>query len=194
MKNQGNDRYKDIIASIRRPSRYLGNERNIIVKDPEAVSMTFALAFPDLYEIGMSNLGLAILYHLLNSNDEISAERVFAPWPDFADELQRRKLLLGSLETGRYLKDFDIIGFSIPFELCFTNIINMLKLGGIEPLAEERGESLPLVIGGGPQAANPEPIADLFDAILFGEGEEIVPRICEDFLHWKKHGGRKEDL
>ena len=194
MTKSNNERYKDVIANIRRPSRYLGNERNIIIKDPKTVSMTFALAFPDLYEIGMSNLGLAILYHLLNSHDEIAAERVFAPWPDFALELEKRKLLLGSLETGRYLKDFDIVGFSIPFELCFTNILNMMKLGGIEPLAEKRGENLPLVIGGGPQAANPEPIAELFDAILFGEGEEVVPRICEDFIHWKKTGGSKEDL
>ena len=158
-------------ASIIRPSRYLGNEINSIRKDPSAVEVSVALAFPDVYEIGMSHLGLKILYHLLNAHPWLAAERVFTPWVDMEEAMRRNSYPLTSLESGRPLSSFDVVGFSLQHELCYTNILTMLDLSGIPFEAERRTGAHPLIIAGGPACFNPEPVADLFDAVVIGDGE-----------------------
>jgi len=166
-------------AHISRPSRYLGNEINAIRKDPTTTEVSIALAFPDVYEVGMSHLGLKILYQILNSKDWLAAERVFCPWVDLERELGERKIPLHSLETGRPLSEFDIVGFSLQHELCLTNVLTMFNLSGIPFLSEQRPRFSPLIIAGGPACFNPEPGAQLFDAILIGDGEEATVEICQ---------------
>ena len=166
-------------SRIRRPSRYLGDEINAVKKDPATTELHMALAFPDVYEVGMSHLGLKILYHILNSHDWIAAERVFSPWVDLEKELRQRGIPLTTLESGRALSEFDIIGFSLQHELSFTNVLNMLNLSGIPFLSEERDCSFPLIIAGGPACFNPEPVAPFFDAIVIGDGEEATIEICK---------------
>ncbi len=169
------------LSSVRRPSRYLGNEINAVKKDWATVSLKVCLAYPDAYEIGMSNIGLSILYHLLNDQPEIACERVYAPWTDMEKELRQRHLPLTSLESGVPLGDFDILGISIPYELTYTNILTLLDLAGIPFTSRERlnsGKRYPLILGGGTGAFNPEPVADFFDAILIGDGEDALLEIC----------------
>jgi radical SAM family uncharacterized protein/radical SAM-linked protein len=177
-------------SRITRPSRYLGDEIHTVVKNPADVDVSIALAFPDVYEIGMSHVGLKILYHLLNAETWVSAERVFVPWVDLGHELKRRNLPLTSLESERPLAEFDIIGFSLQHELCYTNILSMLDLAGIPFLAEQRGSKEPLIIAGGPACFNPEPVAALFDAILVGDGEEAAVAMCSAVREWKRAGGK----
>jgi radical SAM family uncharacterized protein/radical SAM-linked protein len=165
-------------SGIQRPGRYIGGEVNAVRKNPENVDVTMALAFPDVYEIGMSHLGLKILYEILNRYAWLAAERVFCPWADMERELSARSIQLYGLETGRPLSRFDIVGFSLQHELCFTNVLTMLKLGGIGLEAAERGDQWPLVLAGGPACFNPEPIAGVFDAIVLGDGEEVSVEIC----------------
>jgi radical SAM family uncharacterized protein/radical SAM-linked protein len=165
-------------SHIKRPSRYIGNEINSIRKDSTAVEVSIALAFPDVYEVGMSHLGLKILYHTLNSHIWLAAERVFSPWTDLEKELRERRLPLPTLESGRPLLDFDIIGFSLQHELSFTNVLNILHLSGIPFLSEQRDDSFPLIIAGGPACFNPEPVADFFDTMVIGDGEEAALEIC----------------
>jgi len=185
---------ESILPLVRRPSRYLGKELFSVIKNPQTVDLRFALAFPDLYEVGMSYLGMKILYHILNQRQEVWAERVFTPAPDMARMLKDRSTPLSSLESGTPLKDFDILGFSLPYELGYTNVLNMLSLGGIPLRAEERGEADPLVIAGGPCTFNPEPMAAFFDALVIGDGERVIEEICDHWLTWKKTGGRRSDL
>jgi radical SAM family uncharacterized protein/radical SAM-linked protein len=177
-------------SRIKHPSRYLGGETHAIAKDPADVEVSIALAFPDVYEIGMSHVGLKILYHILNSLSWVSAERVFAPWVDLEQELKRRALPLTSLESERPLSEFDLIGFSLQHELCYTNILSMLDLGGIPLFSEQRGSDEPLIIAGGPACFNPEPVAALFDAIVVGDGEEAAVHICRAVREWKRAGGK----
>ena len=184
----------DILKQIERPSRYLGNEVNAVAKDWNTASVRVALAFPDMYEIGMSHLGLSFLYSILNNNDYFLAERVFAPASDLEHLLVERKQPLTSLESDKPLEAFDIIGFSLQYELSYTNVINMLKLGNIPLCASQRDHNRPLVIGGGPCAFNPEPLAEFFDAFLVGDGEEAVIRIAETVKSWKESGGSKREL
>ena len=179
---------KPWFSKIIHPSRYLGEEINAIRKDPSSVEVSIALAFPDVYEIGMSHLGLKILYHILNSQNWVSAERVFAPWVDLESEHKTRKIPLASLESSRPLSEFDIVGFSLQHELCYTNILTMLDLAGIPLLSEERGSKDPLIIAGGPAVFNPEPVATIFDAIVVGDGEEVALSICQDVREWKLDG------
>ncbi len=169
---------QDWFSGIQRPARYIGGEVNAVRKDPESVDVTMALAFPDVYEIGMSHLGIKILYDILNKYEWLAAERVFCPWTDMEKELSARSIALGSLETGRPLCRFDILGFSLQHELCFTNLLTMLNLGGIDFEAAERMDRWPLVIAGGPACFNPEPVAGLFDAFVIGDGEEVSVEIC----------------
>jgi radical SAM family uncharacterized protein/radical SAM-linked protein len=183
-----------ILPLVRRPSRYLGKELFSTIKDPQTVDLRFALAFPDLYEVGMSYLGMKILYHILNQRPEVWAERVFAPALDMTRLLQGRSILLSSLESGRPLKDFDILGFSLPYELGYTNVLNMLSLGGIPVWTEGRREGDPLVIAGGPCTFNPEPMSGFFDALVIGDGEKVIEEICDVWLAWKKIGGKRVDL
>jgi radical SAM family uncharacterized protein/radical SAM-linked protein len=173
-------------SRIERPSRYIGEEINSIKKDPAGVDVRFALAFPDTYEVGMSHLGLKILYQLLNGEDWVLAERVFCPWTDMERELRNRRMRLPTIESGRSLSSFDIIGFSLQHELSFSNVLTMLDLAGIPFLSEEREELFPLIIAGGPACFNPEPVASIFDAFVIGDGEEAALEICK-LLRRAKH-------
>ena len=173
-------------SDIRRPGRYLGNEINAVRKDPLNVEVTMALAFPDVYEVGMSHLGLKILYHILNRHAWISAERVFAPWVDLEPYLRQTKRPLTSLETETPLADFDILGFSLQHELCYTNVLNMLDLSGIPLFSAERTDDHPLIVAGGPACFNPEPVAPFLDAVVIGDGEEVAPAICRVVREAKK--------
>jgi len=182
-------------AGIRRPGRYIGEEIHSIRKDPSSVEVSIVLAFPDVYEVGMSHLGLKILYHILNSSDWIAAERVYSPWVDMEHELRARGLGLATIESGRSVRDFDILGFSLQHELTLTNVLTMLQLAGIPFLSRERGSSFPLIITGGPACFNPEPMALLFDAIVIGDGEESALEICRRVRESKRGSGRsRQDL
>ena len=188
------ERLEKVLQTIEKPGRYTGGERNARRKDPGNVRLKVALVFPDVYEIGMSYLGQKILYHILNERPDILAERVFAPWPDFERGLRGEGLPLYSLENRIPLKDFDIIGVSLLYELNYSNILTVLDLGGIAVRASERDGRAPIVVAGGPAAFNPEPVADLFDAILFGDGEEAFPEICDRVLLAKKSAASRADV
>ena len=183
-----------ILPLVEQPSHYLGSEINAIVKDPKDVRLRVALAFPDLYEVGMSHLGLQILYHRLNCQKGIAAERVFAPGVDLEAELRSRDMPLRSLETRTHLRAFDIIGFSLLYELNFTNILTMLDLASVPLYAKERDRSDPFVIAGGPCTFNPEPLADFFDAMVIGDGEEVLVALAQTWLEWKEGGGDRQAL
>ena len=186
---------QDILPLVERPSRYLGTEINCIKKDENKVKLRMALVFPDLYEIGTSHLGLNILYHILNSHEEIAAERVFVPGTDMEAYLRSSDIPLMSLESKKPLKDFDIIGFSLLYELNYTNVLNILDLAKIPFFSSERDSSYPLIIAGGPCACNPEPVADFFDAIVIGDGENVIMEISRSWLNWKEgFNGEKESL
>lgn len=184
----------DIIASVIKPTRYLGNEWNSIHKDLKDVEIRIALAFPDVYEVGMSHLGIKILYHLLNQQKGVYAERVFAPWVDMEKRMKENKIPLFSLETHSPIKEFDFIGFTLQYELSYTNIINMLDMSGIPLYSSERTEEHPFVIAGGPCAFNPEPLAEFIDFFVIGEGEEVILEIIEIYKEWKKNGGTRNDF
>lgn len=186
---------EDILPLVEKPSRYLGSEINSIRKNPETVKLRFALAFPDLYEIGTSHFGLQIIYHILNSRRDIAAERVFAPATDMEACLREFGIPLMSLESKIPLAQFDIIGFSLLYELNYSNVLTMLDLSGIPFRATKRDVSYPAVIAGGPCTCNPEPIADFFDAIVLGEGEKVVLEMSQAWIEWKEQGGlHKETL
>ncbi len=180
---------QDILAFVEKPSQYLGTEVNVVNKDPQSVDLRVALAFPDLYEIGTSHFGLQILYHILNQHPRISAERVFAPGLDMEDLLRSKDIPLGSLESGTPLEQFDIIGFSLLYELNYTNILSILELAGIPFLAEDRDDAYPVIIAGGPCMCNPEPVADFFDAVVVGDGEYVIQQMSDIFIESKKSHG-----
>ena len=176
--------YQELFRFVDKPGRYLGNERGAVRKDPRAVRLRFALAFPEVYEIAQSHLGLQVLYDLLNRRDDVYCERVYAPWLDMETELRRHGLRLASLESHTPLDRFHIVGFSLQYELTYTNILAMLDLGGIPLLASERAARDPLVIAGGPCAFNPEPIAPFLDAVVLGDGEEAVLEVADAYGDW----------
>ena len=184
-----------ILSLIENPSRYLGTEINRVKKDLNAVKLRMVLAFPDLYEIGTSHFGLQILYHLLNAHPDVAAERVFAPGLDFEKMLRRKHSPLLSLESQAPLKAFDIIGFSLLYELNYTNILTILELSNIPFRAADRAENDPLIIAGGPCTCNPEPVADFFDAIIIGDGETVSLQLAQTWIQWKdQKRPRKDDL
>lgn len=186
---------EQLLPFVSKASRYLGNEINAIKKDPETVDLTFAFAFPDVYEVGMSHLGMQILYHVLNSIPYIACERAFAPWPDDMEaEMKAAGLPLATLESGIPLRQCDIVGFSLEYELCYATVLRMLSLSGIPLKAAARDSSWPLIIAGGPSTCNPEPVADFFDAFVIGEGEEVLPELCRAYLRWKNSGDDKISL
>jgi radical SAM family uncharacterized protein/radical SAM-linked protein len=186
--------FDQILPCVSKPGRYIGNEVNMIRKDLDQIDVRVALVFPDVYEVGMSYLGFPILYHILNQQSGIYAERVFAPWVDMETLMRRHHLPLLSLETFTPLSQFDVIGFTLQYELHATTILNMLDLAGIPQWSKERS-GFPLVIAGGPSAFNPEPVADFFDAILIGDGEEAVVEIAEVVRTAKRQGlNRRETL
>jgi radical SAM family uncharacterized protein len=166
----------------------------MVVKDPERVSIRYAFAFPDIYEVGMSHLGLRILYHLINQRPDAYCERVFAPWADMEALLRADHVPLSTLETGTPLSAFDFVGFTLQYELSYTNVLTMLELGGIPLLAAEREDIHPFVMAGGPCAVNPEPLADFVDIFVIGEGEEVIQEILDHYLKWKSQGGGRLDF
>jgi radical SAM family uncharacterized protein len=168
-----------VLRRVIKPARYTGGEWNAVVKDWYKTPIRFALAYPDVYEVGMSNLGLMILYDILNKEEGILAERVYTPWMDMEREIRAAGLSLYSLETRHPLHQFDIVGFTLPYELNYTNILTMLDLGGIPLLAEERDDSYPLIIGGGTGTYNPEPLTAFFDLFVLGEGEEVILELLD---------------
>lgn len=174
-----------LLLKVRQPSVYIGNEINAIVKDHSTVDLKFVFAFPDTYEIGMSHLGLQIIYGILNGRPNIVAERAFTPWMDMEKILRENHIPLFSLETHTPLKEFDIIGFSLQHELCYTNVLNMLDLAGIPLKREDRNFSHPLIIAGGPSAFNPEPLSDFIDIYVVGDGEEKITELCNVFIKLK---------
>ena len=188
------ERLRKILPMVEKPGRYTGGETNSIKKDLNKVALKVALAFPDLYEIGVSNLGLQILYHILNSSDNIAAERVYSVWGDMEEKMRQEGVPLSSLESALPLSGFDIIGVSLQHELAFTNMLNMLDLGGVPLIASERGDRDPLVIAGGPSSFNPETSSDFIDAFLIGDGEEGLLEICDTFIKWKEKGGSRREL
>ncbi len=185
---------QDILPWVEQPSRYLGSEINRIRKDHDQVQLKFLLAFPDLYEIGTSHFGIQILYHLINRDQRMLAERVFAPGLDMAERMRSNHLPLASLESQTPAKKFDIIGFSLLYELNYTNVLAMLDLAGIPFKASDRDDDLPLVIAGGPCTVNPEPVAELFDAMVIGDGEIAIPAIADAWIKWQKGGSRDKLL
>lgn len=185
---------KNLLPLVSRPTRYLGGEVNASRKKIDRGIVRVALVFPDAYEIGMSHLGLQVIYGLLNAQRWITCERAFAPWFDMEALLCRRGIPLGTLESGAPLSTFDVVGFSLQYELCYTNVLNVLSLGGMPLLARERGKDMPIVIGGGPCTLNPEPLAPFFDAFCLGEGEEVALEVLELIRQWKEGGGDKDAL
>lgn len=177
-----------ILTSVQKPGRYAGGEYGQVIKDRAAVSARFAFCFPDTYEIGMSNLGVRILYHCLNLHERIWCERVYDPWVDMQEKMKEYDLPLTAVESGDPLSVFDFIGFTLQYEMSYTNVLNMLELGRVPIWARERGEHDPLVIGGGPCSYNPEPVADFFDLFNIGEGEEMLPEIVELYIAMRDEG------
>lgn len=178
--------FEELLDKVQKPGRYTGKEFNEIVKEEDASTVKIALTFPDLYEIGMSYLGFKILYEIINKRDGALAERVFSPAVDMEKLLRERQIPVFSLETYRPLNSFDIVGFTIQHELCYSNILNLIDLGQIPLRSEERKENNPLVIAGGPGAFNPEPLSRFIDLFVIGEGEEIIGEIIEVYKRWKE--------
>ena len=181
-----------ILSNVEKPTRYTGGELNAVLKDASQVDVRFGFCFADTYEIAMSHLGLKILYHTLNDRPDTWCERVFAPWTDMEAEMKEHGMKLFALESGDEITHFDILGFTLQYELCYSNIVNMLKLAGIPPLAADRDESFPILCAGGPCSYNPEPIADFFDFFMMGEGEESIHEVTDAYVAWKKSGKKNK--
>ena len=164
----------EILLSIEKPARYIGGEINMVQKDPGAVDVRFCMCFPDVYEIGMSHLGIQILYDMFNQWDDVYCERVYSPWVDLDEIMRKEHIPLFALESQEPIKDFDFLGITIQYEMCYTNILQVLDLSGIPLCAKDRTMEDPFVIGGGPCTYNPEPIADFFDMFYIGEGETVM--------------------
>lgn len=185
------DKIEKLLLNVKTPSRYIGGELNSVVKDKNKVDMRFAFCFPDTYEIGMSHLGMKILYSLTNERENFWCERVFAPDVDFEKLMRENDIPLYGLESLEPIKDFDFIGFTIQYEMCYTNILNMLDLAGLPVKAKDRTSLSPIVIGGGPCVCNPEPIAEFFDMFILGEGEEVNLEVYDLYVEMKKKGASK---
>ena len=180
-----------ILQYVQKPARYAGGELNCVVKDADKVDLRYAFCFPDLYEIGMSHLGMKILYSLVNSREDAWCERVFAPDTDMEEQMRKNNVPLFALESSDYIKDFDIIGFTLMYELSYTNVLNMLDLAGIPLKAEDRTELTPIICAGGPCACNPEPLADFLDIVFLGDGEESTMEVLDLLKKCKKEGKSK---
>ena len=182
-----------LFSKVQKATHYCGGELNSVIKNPEDVKIRYAFAFPDTYEVGMSHLGMKILYHILNKREDTYCERVFAPWIDMEEEMRKAGVPLFTNETHTPVKEFDFLGITLQYEMCYSNVLNMLELSGIPLLSSERGEDDPLVNGGGPCAYNPEPLADIFDFFTMGEGEDVIGELMDAFNEWKKEGGTRKD-
>ena len=184
----------DILCKVEKPSRYVGGELNQVIKDPKDVDIRFAFCFPDVYEVGMSHLGTRILYHTINLREDTYCERTFAPWPDMEELMRKNNIPLYTLETKDSLDKFDILGFTLQYEMSYTNILNMLDMSGIPFRASERGEDDPIIMAGGPCAYNPEPLCDIVDFFEIGEGEEMMNDVLDVYKKYKGKGKKKEFL
>ncbi len=182
------DNISSVLKSVEKPGRYIGGEYNRVVKDPAGVKCRFAFCFPDTYEIGMSNLGVRILYDVLNRDDDIWCERVYAPWLDMKQKMEQYAIPLTAAESGDPMSSFDFVAFSMQYELCYTTVLQMIRLAGFPIWASERTEDMPLIIGGGPCVYNSEPVAEFFDIINIGEGEEVLVEICKLYIQMKDNG------
>lgn len=182
----------EILLKIEKPARYIGNEVNSVMKDADEVEMRFAMCFPDVYEIGMSHLGIQILYDMFNQREDIWCERVYSPWTDLDKIMREEQIPLFGLESQDPVKDFDFLGITIQYEMCYTNILQILDLGQIPMLAKDRRREDPIVIGGGPCAYNPEPLAEFFDLFYIGEGETVYFELMDAYKEWKNSGRSRE--
>lgn len=183
-----------ILQYVQKPARYVGGELNSVIKDPDKVDIRYAFCFPDIYEIGMSHLGMKILYGLINDREDSWCERVFAPDVDMEEQMRKNNVPLFALESGDYIKNFDIIGFTLMYELCYTNVLNMLDLAGIPLYSKDRTELAPIICVGGPCACNPEPIADFVDIVFLGDGEDSTNAVLDLLKECKKKGATKQEF
>lgn len=188
------DKIEKFLPQVEKPARYFGGELNMVKKDPEKVDVRFAFCFPDVYEVGMSYLGLNIIYKLLNQRDDTYVERVFSPWPDMETKMKENKVPLFSLETYSSMDEFDILGFNISYEMCYSNIIRAIKLANLDPLSLKRKEDDPIIIAGGSAIYNPEPVADFFDVIFVGEGEESLNKFIDLYKEKQKETFSKKEF
>ena len=184
----------EILLNIEKPARYIGNEVNSVMKDKEKVDIRFAMCFPDVYEIGMSHLGIQILYDMFNRRDDTWCERVYSPWPDLDKIMREEKIPLFALESQDSIKDFDFLGITIQYEMCYTNILQILDLSQMPLRAKDRGEEYPIVMGGGPCTYNPEPLAEFFDIFYIGEGETVFDELLDAYKAYKKAGRSKKEF
>ena len=184
----------DILLKIEKPARYLGNEYNAVYKDPASVDIRFAMCFPDVYEIGMSYLGIQIIYDMLNKREDVYCERLYSPWMDLDAVMRERNIPLFALESQDPVKNFDFLAMTLQYEMCYTNVLQILDLCQIPLKASERTLEHPFVIGGGPCAYNPEPLADFFDIFYIGEGETVYYELMDCYKAWKKRGGNREEF
>ena len=184
----------EILLKVDKAARYIGGEVNSVMKDKNEVEIRFAMCFPDVYEIGMSNLGMMILYNMFNQREDVWCERLFSPWPDLDKVMREKKIPLFALESQEPIRDFDFLGITIGYEMCYTNILQVLDLSGIPLKSADRGEDFPIVIGGGACAYNPEPLAPFFDMFYIGEGETVYDALFDAYKANKKAGGSRKDF
>ncbi len=189
-----NKKIEKLLANVQKPGRYVGGELNCVMKHADEVDVRFAFCFPDIYEVGMSHLGMKILYSQLNTIPYVWCERVFAPWVDMEEQMRKNNVALYALESGDSVADFDIIGFTLQYELSYTNILNMLDLARVPVKSSDRHSLSQLVVAGGPCACNPEPLADFFDLFFIGEGEEVDCEVIELYREFKRKNGSKEEF
>ncbi len=184
----------EILLSVEKPARYIGGEVNSVMKDKDRIDIRFAMCFPDVYEIGMSHLGIQILYDMFNSREDVWCERVYSPWVDLDRIMREEKIPLFALESQDPVKDFDFLGITLQYEMCYTNILQILDLSGIPLMASQRGEEHPIVIGGGPCAYNPEPLADFFDVFYIGDGETVYDKFLDLYKECRAAGLSRQDF
>ena len=186
------DRIEALLMKVQKPVRYMGGEFNAVMKDPERVDVRYAFLFPDTYEVGMSHLGMKILYHSINARKDAWCERVFSPWVDMADLMRENNIPLFTLESRTPVKDFDLLGVTLQYEMSFTNILEALDLAGIPLRREDRADG-PFIIAGGPCAFNPEPLAPFIDLFALGDGEVETQQTIDVYKKWKASGLPRED-
>ena len=184
----------EILLQIDKAARYIGGEVNAVMKNKEDVDIRFAMAFPDVYEIGMSNLGMMILYDMFNKRDDVWCERLFSPWTDLDKIMREEHIPLFTLESQDPVKDFDFLGITLGYEMCYTNVLQLLDLSGIALLSADREENDPVIIGGGACAYNPEPLAEFFDLFYIGEGETVYDELLDLYKKNKAAGGSRWDF
>ncbi|HPJ76256.1 MAG TPA: TIGR03960 family B12-binding radical SAM protein, partial [Clostridia bacterium] len=182
------------LMNVEKPARYTGGEFNEIVKDHEKMLSSYAFCFPDTYEVGMSHLGMRILYHVINNRDKTVCERVFAPWIDMEEQMRSHKIPLFSLETKKPVSDFDIVGFTLQYEMSYTNVLNMMDLSNIPIRREDRNETHPIIMAGGPCSVNPETLYDIMDIFIIGEAEEVINEVLDLFELMKKDNSSRNDF